>query len=308
MVFRDRTQEFVGIVQAQQSRNIQRVVNIRDPKRVKQIQSHSEFMARAGTIGKSIASTYAKLEKLTVLAKEKSLFDDRTAEINELTFMIKGDLQSLNLQIAQLQGMSKEQQKKVKGKHLNQHSTNLVVSLQSRLADMSTNFKKALETRTENLKKAKSRREEFSESVPLLPLVATSNDGARSLLLEEELAEREQNQSLLGGGGGGQMTSQLLLYDESDSILQQRAETMQNIESTVVELGGIFQQLAHMVKEQEETVDRIDSNILDVGLNVDMAHNELLKYFQSVTRNRALMLKIFGALILFFMFFVFFMS
>jgi hypothetical protein len=31
---------------------------------------------------------------------------------------------------------------------------------------------------------------------------------------------------------------------------------MQNIESTVVELGGIFQQLAHMVKEQEEMVER----------------------------------------------------
>ena len=32
---------------------------------------------------------------------------------------------------------------------------------------------------------------------------------------------------------------------------------MQNIESTIVELGGIFQQLAHMVKEQEEMVERL---------------------------------------------------
>lgn len=41
-----------------------------------------------------------------------------------------------------------------------------------------------------------------------------------------------------------------------DNYLQSRAETMQNIESTIVELGGIFQQLAHMVKEQEEMVER----------------------------------------------------
>lgn len=33
---------------------------------------------------------------------------------------------------------------------------------------------------------------------------------------------------------------------------------MQNIESTIVELGSIFQQLAHMVKEQEETIQRCD--------------------------------------------------
>lgn len=31
---------------------------------------------------------------------------------------------------------------------------------------------------------------------------------------------------------------------------------MQNIEQTIVELGGIFQQLATMVKEQEEMVQR----------------------------------------------------
>lgn len=35
---------------------------------------------------------------------------------------------------------------------------------------------------------------------------------------------------------------------------------MQNIESTIVELGSIFQQLAHMVKEQEETVQRLDNH------------------------------------------------
>ena len=49
---------------------------------------------------------------------------------------------------------------------------------------------------------------------------------------------------------------QLQLIDEQDSYIQSRADTMQNIEQTIVELGGIFQQLAHMVKEQEEMVQR----------------------------------------------------
>lgn len=43
-----------------------------------------------------------------------------------------------------------------------------------------------------------------------------------------------------------------------DAYIQSRADTMQNIESTIVELGSIFQQLAHMVKEQEETIQRSD--------------------------------------------------
>jgi len=98
--------------------------------------------------------------------------------------------------------------------------------------------------------------------------------------------------------------TQMAIYDDSDNYVQQRAETMQNIESTIVELGGIFQQLAHMVKEQEEIVERIDTNVADAELNIEAAHGEILKYFQSVSKNRWLMIKIFGVLIFFFLFFV----
>ena len=83
---------------------------------------------------------------------------------------------------------------------------------------------------------------------------------------------------------------------------------MQNIESTIVELGGIFQQLAFMVKEQEEMIERIDTNIEDTEMHVEAAHSEILKYFQSVSNNRWLMIKIFGVLIFFFIFFVVFLA
>lgn len=83
---------------------------------------------------------------------------------------------------------------------------------------------------------------------------------------------------------------------------------MQSIESTIVELGGIFQQLATMVKEQEEVVQRIDSNVEDAEMNVEAAHTELLKYFRSVTSNRWLMIKVFALLIFFFVIFVVFLA
>lgn len=101
---------------------------------------------------------------------------------------------------------------------------------------------------------------------------------------------------------------QLQLIDEQDSYIQSRADTMQNIESTIVELGSIFQQLAHMVKEQEETIQRIDANVEDTQLNVEAAHTEILKYFQSVSSNRWLMIKIFLVLIIFFIIFVVFFA
>uniref|UniRef100_A0A182QTU8 t-SNARE coiled-coil homology domain-containing protein n=1 Tax=Anopheles farauti TaxID=69004 RepID=A0A182QTU8_9DIPT len=318
MTARDRSGEFASAIRSLQGRNIQRAVNLKDPRKAKHMQSYSEFMMIAKHIGKNIASTYTKLEKLTLLAKKKSLFDDRPAEIQELTYIIKGDLNSLNQQIARLQEVSKSQRRSTNGKHLLSHSSNMVVALQAKLANMSSDFKQVLEVRTENLKQQKTRRDQFSQG-PMaggLPPSSMRGSSQGSLLLQEQ---QDQVCIDMGGGssGGGssserapllQQQQQLVLYDESDSYVQERAETMQNIESTIVELGGIFQQLAHMVKEQEEMVERIDSNLQDVEMNVEAAHGEILKYFQSVTKNRWLMIKIFGVLILFFIFFVIFLA
>lgn len=130
-----------------------------------------------------------------------------------------------------------------------------------------------------------------------------------SLLLQEE---DTRNQTVSIDLEPDNMSSHLqmskVIHDDTDSYVSQRAETMQNIESTIIELGGIFQQLAFMVKEQEEMVERIDSNIEDAELNVEAAHTEILRYFQSVTNNRWLMIKIFAVLIFFFIFFVVFVA
>ena len=54
--------------------------------------------------------------------------------------------------------------------------------------------------------------------------------------------------------------------------------------------------------------DRIDANVAEVDLNVTAAHTELLKYFQGITSNRWLMIKIFMVLIVFFIIFVVFLT
>lgn len=101
-----------------------------------------------------------------------------------------------------------------------------------------------------------------------------------------------------------QQLQKRLIINEEETFLRERANAMQTVEQTIIELGGMFQQLATMIKEQDEAIQRIDSNIEDVDLNVSQAHSELLKYFQSVTSNRWLMIKIFMVLIVFFVVFV----
>jgi len=60
--------------------------------------------------------------------------------------------------------------------------------------------------------------------------------------------------------------------------------------------------------EQEEVMVRIDANVEDAALNIEAGHTEILKYFKNVTSNRWLMVKIFGVLIIFFIFFIVFMA
>ena len=63
------------------------------------------------------------------MAKRKSLFDDKPEEIQQLTYIIKQDISSLNKQIAQLQELSKAQ-RRGSSKHKQTHSNTVVVALQ----------------------------------------------------------------------------------------------------------------------------------------------------------------------------------
>uniref|UniRef100_A0A8C9S5R3 Syntaxin-5 n=1 Tax=Scleropages formosus TaxID=113540 RepID=A0A8C9S5R3_SCLFO len=299
MSCRDRTQEFLSVCKSLQNQRVILCV----PNMVFIFPSsffHLFILRRR--IGRDLTNTFAKLEKLTILAKRKSLFDDKAVEIEELTYIIRQDIGSLNKQIAQLQELVRSRSTQ-SSRHIQTHSNTVVVSLQSKLASMSNDFKSILEVRTENLKQQRSRREQFSQPpVSTATLHAGNLNG--SLLMQDE-PRRSADVSI---DMDSRTSQQLQLIDEQDSYIQSRADTMQNIESTIVELGSIFQQLAHMVKEQEETVQRIDANVEDTQLNVEAAHTEIVKYFQSVSSNRWLMIKIFLILIVFFIVFVVFFA
>jgi len=95
------------------------------------------------------------------------------------------------------------------------------------------------------------------------------------------------------------MTLVLTLVFLQDNYIQSRSTAIESIESTIAELGSIFSQLANMVAEQRETVQRIDADTIDIASNVSGAQRELLKYYASISNNRWLMMKVFGVLIVF---------
>ena len=98
------------------------------------------------------------------------------------------------------------------------------------------------------------------------------------------------------------------MANPQDQYLSARSEALQNVEQTITELGGIFQQLATMVAEQGEMAIRIDENVERSVADVDNAQTQMLKYLNSISSNRWLIMKIFGVLISFLVFFVVFIA
>ncbi|PNP49367.1 hypothetical protein THARTR1_09689 [Trichoderma harzianum] len=293
----DRTAEFKSVLaQAQRRQNANKAAANGDAR-----ARRSDFARNAAEIGRGISATMGKLEKLAQLAKRRTLFDDRPVEINELTFVIKQDLSSLNQQIGALQTLSRQQHPKADQE--GEHNKNVVYLLQGKLTDVSVNFKDVLEARTKNIQASRSRTENFISSVsqhaqPSLqqsasPLYGTPNRASP--------APGSDTLSLNPGPMGDQ---QLLMMEEAtttNSYIQQRGEAIEAIERTINELGGIFSQLATMVSEQSEMIERIDANTEDVVDNVDGAQRELIKYWSRVSSNRWLIAKMFGVLMIFFL-------
>ena len=251
------------------------------------------------------------------MARRKTLFDDRPVEISELTYIIKQDLASLNSQISQLQILTQSQHPGAalpqSADQEGQHEKHVVVMLQKKTADVAANFKDVLEVRTKNIQASRSRTENFVSSVSARtaqtldaqrsesPLYQTGSSRHRNPQPNQnpDLLTLEPSSSSALSRSAAEGDQQLLLMEEAqptNTYIQQRGEAIDAIERTISELGGIFGQLASMVSEQSEMIQRIDANTEDVVDNVQGAQRELLKYWGRVQGNRWLVAKMFGVL------------
>ncbi|EOY30884.1 Syntaxin of plants 32 isoform 2 [Theobroma cacao] len=336
--YRDRTQEFLSVAETLKksfpSSNNAALSNSsssdggKTEDRRSAVAVHSEFNKRASKIGFGIHQTSQKLANLAKLAKRTSVFDDPTAEIQELTSVIKQDITALNSAVVDLQLLCNSQNESGNiSSDTTTHSTTVVDNLKNRLMSTTKEFKEVLTMRTENIKVHENRRQLFSSNAskdstnPFIrqrPLAtrstSTSSSGpppwangptSSSQLFPSKLADGD-SQPLLQQQHQQQQHQQLVPLQ--DSYMQSRAEALHNVESTIHELSNIFTQLATMVSQQGELAIRIDENMDESLANVEGAQSQLVRYLNSISSNRWLMIKIFFILIVFLMFFLFFVA
>jgi syntaxin 5 len=282
-------------------------------------------------VGHSIHRTSLKLQKLAQLAKRTSMFDDPAAEVNELTYVIKQDIQLLNASLVELQKLSARGQAEA-NKQSQDHTHTVVDSLRSRLKDATQDFKDVLTSRSDALKHHKERRQLFSAtggtepeaSLPLLrPPPSTSppvpgSGGAGVSASSSGLPSSAGSLQQPAGGASTpaqlpsflqqQQQQQLVVTAPQDTYMSSRNEALQNVERTIVELGGIFTKLSEMVSQQGQLAIRIDENMEDTLSNVSGAQAQLLRYLNTLSSNRWLVLKVLGVLLFFLVIFIVFIA
>ena len=116
-----------------------------------QYKSYVQFMRGSRSVARDLFATYQKLEKINLLAQKKTIFDGEEAskELNELVYIVKQDITSLNQQIESLRQQQLQQLHPQKSANIESHSKNVVLTLQHQLASISNNFKNTLQIRTQ---------------------------------------------------------------------------------------------------------------------------------------------------------------
>lgn len=254
-----------------------------------QPQVQSQLNAFSSEIGTEIHQASQKLQELRKMARAKGIFNDRTNEIQELTYSIKQDMERLGQKVEVLE-------KKAKGAGPNRsyqaHSMNMVETLKARLVEVGKEFKDVLEVRTKALEQQDDRRKMYS----FTGSQASNPFGQKP----RPMGNADDLEGGSSGGGGGQAMS--LVYHNS------RAEAMQSVQRTLGDLATMFQKLAVMVTSQEEMLQRVDKDVDDTLSNVEQGQEHLLRYFQHISSNRWLIIKVFMILITFVVFFVVFIA
>lgn len=317
----DRTNEFLTTIKLMQNKpqymnNELRLRRQNENVNPNLTQNYSRFMLGAKSIYKELYLTCQKLEHLNELTRKKTTMFDSEAtnnQLNELVYIIKKNISSLNQQIEQLRKNQTNQT--LNSKNIDSHSKNVVLNLQQKLATISSDFKSTLEVRTQNIQQQKLRQQQFTNTTgpytskfnstnQLTNRSTNVNSNQTNTIINFD--DTDQSSSILNQQQPNQEQKQTLLFDNANEFIEERASTMQSIESTIVELGTIFNQLATMVQHQEEMITRIDTNVNDANFNVEAAHENLLRYFHTISNNRWLMIKVFGVLFFFFVIFIMF--
>lgn len=280
-------------------------------------QQAKYFNQKAAEVSKGISNCSVLLARLTVLARAQSLFKD-TDESTLLQVKVNSEMKTLKTRLAELQNWLKQNDLGA-GRDAKQHSEQVVRVMEFKLQDSGKQFQQVLETRKQALKQQSQRKRMFGgESdpfddvdigVPQPTLMATSSAAATTAMEQEANRNHDGDdpESMMLTSESMQFLPQRQLIPDAQ-YLRSRVDAITTVESHIAELGQVMSTLATMVSEQDHMVERFGDNVDGIQMDLRGGFLQLEKYYDSIRGNKRLVSRMFGVLVLFLMFFLFFLA
>ena len=247
----------------------------------------NEFHDHASRVTLELQDTSSMLSKLTKLIRQRNVFEDHQSEITEMTLVVKQKLGLLHNDLKKLQDL-KDSHRGWKQNQADKHSATVINTLRTQLMDTTQEFKEVLQTRTSSLKETNQRRSKFTADPPKM---------GSALFAAMEDDDGDEDEDALGG------MAMVQQRDSSHTYYSARNDAVRQIEGTISELSGMFQEFARILQDQDELVMRIDDDVEMALDHVERGQSELITYLNRISGNRNLILKIFGVLFFFIVFF-----
>jgi len=279
------------------------------------------FTKQATKAKDSLRTIDRNLDKLRHLIKKNSVFDDPTVEIESISSEVQHDISALQRSIEHLQREG----------GCSAHSQGVITALRTQMVTATQDLGSILQTRQQRVVAQAAHREHFS-SVGTLSANDITREAAAPLfgqhapMFEQAqeapggLRKRAGGSTMLGSGSGvfangsldedeesgaecvltmpsaTEMHDQMQLRRRGD---QSRLAAAEGVERMIKELGSTFQQMAGLVSQQGELVQSIDNNVDGAMADVEQGESNLTKYFDNISSDRAMVLKVLGAMLVF---------
>ncbi|XP_023347674.1 syntaxin-16 [Eurytemora carolleeae] len=224
------------------------------------------WAGRVEGLNYQISRVEKKVEELDVLHKthlSRPNLDDEDGEernIQKLTQEATTMFTGCQRQLKQLQEMSR----RAGGKE-GIIVRNIVINLVNRLQEITGKFRVSQGDYLRRIKAREERSEQYFSSFQ-----GEDDDG---LLMDEPARVPWSKQDFIQ-------------FEENNKFLRKREAEITHIVESIQDLNTVFKELAQMVSEQGEIVDRIDYNIESAGFKVEQGLKQLQKAEKYQSKNR----------------------
>jgi syntaxin 5 len=270
------------------------------------------FNEKAAEVSKGIYACSVLLSRLTTLARAQTLFNDPQDEMSILSVKVNNEISQLKTRLAELEDWLKNNDLGT-GKDAKLHSEQVVKTMEFKLQDSGKQFFRVLESRKSALRAQTQRKKMFGDDDEDDDIGRPLPQSAFSFAAQQDEEAGQQHAS--NGNGSAMVTSASMTPFQQqrqlipdNQYLRSRVDAISTVEAHIAELGQVMSTLASMIHEQDQLVNDMAENVDRSQMDIRAGFLQLEKYFNSIRGNKRLMTRLFGVVVVFLLFFLFFLA